>query len=47
VTAHWSIRDPAADSDGRGAFDRVAVELDERIGFLLHTIAANPAPEAS
>jgi protein-tyrosine-phosphatase len=44
LTAHWSIRDPAAEPDGRSAFDRVATELAERIGFLLHTIAANPAP---
>ncbi|GIJ73601.1 metalloregulator ArsR/SmtB family transcription factor [Virgisporangium ochraceum] len=41
ATAHWSIPDPAADPGGRGAFDRVAAELDDRIGFLLHAIAAN------
>lgn len=38
-TAHWSIPDPAGDPDGRRAFARVAAELDERIGFLLHTFA--------
>jgi protein-tyrosine-phosphatase/DNA-binding transcriptional ArsR family regulator len=47
LVAHWSIRDPAAEPDTRSAFDRVAAELAERIGFLLHAIAANPAPEAS
>jgi ArsR family transcriptional regulator, arsenate/arsenite/antimonite-responsive transcriptional repressor / arsenate reductase (thioredoxin) len=40
ATVHWSIPDPAADPDGRPAFDRVAAELVERIGFLLHTLAA-------
>lgn len=43
ATAHWSIPDPAADPGGRPAFDRVADELVERIGFLLHAIAARPA----
>jgi ArsR family transcriptional regulator, arsenate/arsenite/antimonite-responsive transcriptional repressor / arsenate reductase (thioredoxin) len=47
TSAHWSIPDPATDPDGRPAFDRVAAELAERIEFLLHTIAAQPAPEAS
>jgi protein-tyrosine-phosphatase/DNA-binding transcriptional ArsR family regulator len=46
ATAHWSIPDPAADSDGRPAFERVADELAERIDFLLHTIATEPAGEA-
>jgi protein-tyrosine-phosphatase/DNA-binding transcriptional ArsR family regulator len=40
ATTHWSIPDPAADPDGRPAFDRVADELTERIEFLLHTISA-------
>jgi ArsR family transcriptional regulator, arsenate/arsenite/antimonite-responsive transcriptional repressor / arsenate reductase (thioredoxin) len=44
-TAHWSIPDPAADPDGRPAFDRVAAELAERIDFLLHTIATGPEGE--
>jgi DNA-binding transcriptional ArsR family regulator len=47
ATAHWSIPDPAADPDGRPAFERVAAELTERIDFLLHTIATEPAEEAS
>jgi protein-tyrosine-phosphatase/DNA-binding transcriptional ArsR family regulator len=47
LVAHWSIRDPAVDPDGRSAFDRVAAELAERIEFLLHAIATNLAPEAS
>jgi ArsR family transcriptional regulator, arsenate/arsenite/antimonite-responsive transcriptional repressor / arsenate reductase (thioredoxin) len=42
ATMHWSIPDPAADPDGRPAFDRVAAELVERIEFLLHTLAARP-----
>ena len=46
ATAHWSLPDPAADPDGRPAFDRVAAELAERIDFLLHTIATEPAGEA-
>ena len=36
-----------ADPDGRPAFDRVAAELDERIEFLLHVLATEPAAEAS
>jgi protein-tyrosine-phosphatase/DNA-binding transcriptional ArsR family regulator len=47
ATAHWSIPDPAADPDGRPAFDRVAAELDDRIGFLLHAIAAPREGEES
>jgi protein-tyrosine-phosphatase len=46
ATVHWSIPDPAADPDGRPAFDRVAVELTERIDFLLHTIATEHEREA-
>jgi protein-tyrosine-phosphatase/DNA-binding transcriptional ArsR family regulator len=46
ATAHWSIPDPAADPDGRPAFDRVAAELAERIDFLLHTIATEHPREA-
>ena len=46
-TAHWSMPDPSTDPDGLPAFRRTAAELDERIGFLLHTIAAQPASEAS
>jgi len=39
AAAHWSIPDPAADPAGRPAFDRVAAELSERIGFFLHTLS--------
>jgi ArsR family transcriptional regulator, arsenate/arsenite/antimonite-responsive transcriptional repressor / arsenate reductase (thioredoxin) len=49
--AHWSIPDPAA-SAGTGqdtypAFERMAAELDTRIGFLLATIGAAPAPAST
>ncbi|GAA1364050.1 ArsR family transcriptional regulator [Catellatospora chokoriensis] len=37
--AHWSIPDPARDPAGYPAFQRVAAELSERVGFLLHTLA--------
>jgi protein-tyrosine-phosphatase len=47
AAAHWSIPDPAADPAGRPAFDAVADELAERIAFLLHTLAAEAALEAS
>jgi protein-tyrosine-phosphatase/DNA-binding transcriptional ArsR family regulator len=40
ATAHWSMPDPSAEPDGRPAFDRAADEIAERVGFLLHTIAA-------
>ena len=45
---HWSIPDPAA-SGGSGedtypAFERMAAELETRIGFLLAAIGAAPAP---
>jgi ArsR family transcriptional regulator, arsenate/arsenite/antimonite-responsive transcriptional repressor / arsenate reductase (thioredoxin) len=35
---HWSIPDPAADPGEPPAFERVADELAQRIGFLLHTL---------
>ncbi len=35
-TMHWSIADPSL--DGGAAFERTAVELELRIGFLLHVI---------
>jgi len=43
---HWSIPDPAA-SGGTGqdtypAFERMAAELDERIGFLLAALSETP-----
>jgi len=45
---HWSIPDPAApggtDEDTYPAFERMAAELETRIGFLLATIGAAPAP---
>jgi protein-tyrosine-phosphatase/DNA-binding transcriptional ArsR family regulator len=36
---HWSIPDPSRDPDGPPAFDRLADELTERIGFFLHTLS--------
>ncbi|MGW3890115.1 arsenate reductase/protein-tyrosine-phosphatase family protein [Micromonospora chokoriensis] len=36
---HWSIADPAADPGGPSAFEHVADALDQRTGFLLHTLA--------
>jgi protein-tyrosine-phosphatase/DNA-binding transcriptional ArsR family regulator len=47
VAAHWSLPDPAADPAGRPAFEKTADELTQRIGFLLHALAAPPAREAS
>lgn len=38
---HWSIPDPARDPAGRPAFERVADELTERIGFFRHTLEAS------
>jgi protein-tyrosine-phosphatase/DNA-binding transcriptional ArsR family regulator len=35
---HWSIPDPSRDPAGQSAFDRLADELTERIGFFLHTV---------
>ena len=46
TAAHWSISDPAADPAGRPAFDAVADELAERIGYLLPTITAASTLEA-
>jgi protein-tyrosine-phosphatase/DNA-binding transcriptional ArsR family regulator len=44
---HWSIPDPAAAStagqDTYPAFERMAAELNERIGFLLAALSATPA----
>ncbi|MGK5684235.1 MarR family transcriptional regulator [Actinoplanes sp. URMC 104] len=40
--AHWSLPEPA----DRPAFERVADELDERIAFLLHTLAVPSDKEA-
>ncbi|MEU8238301.1 helix-turn-helix domain-containing protein [Actinoplanes missouriensis] len=39
---HWSIPDAAADPDGQLAVERVADDLDRRVGFLLHTLTAVP-----
>ena len=36
-TVHWSIPDPARDPSGLPAFAAVAAEIEQRIGFLLHT----------
>jgi len=45
---HWSIPDPAAsgdtDQDTYPAFQRMAAELETRIGFLLGAISAAPVP---
>jgi protein-tyrosine-phosphatase len=35
VTAHWSMPDPAAEADGRAAFERAADEIDARVGLLV------------
>jgi len=44
---HWSIPDPAAaggsDEDTYPAFQRMAAEMDRRIGFLLAALSARPA----
>ncbi len=47
VPVHWSIPDPAREPDGYAAFQRVATDLDDRIGFLVHRLAAPSAPELS
>ena len=48
---HWSIPDPAAsggtDQDTYPAFERMAAELETRIGFVLATIAARPRMDLS
>jgi protein-tyrosine-phosphatase/DNA-binding transcriptional ArsR family regulator len=45
---HWSIPDPAAaggtDEETYPAFERMAAELETRIGFLLATIGADHVP---
>jgi ArsR family transcriptional regulator, arsenate/arsenite/antimonite-responsive transcriptional repressor / arsenate reductase (thioredoxin) len=45
-TIHWSVPDPAAepgsDADTYPAFERTAAELETRVRFLLHRIAAAP-----
>jgi protein-tyrosine-phosphatase len=45
-TIHWSIPDPAQGA-GYPAFQRTATELADRIGFLLHHIAAASLMEES
>jgi ArsR family transcriptional regulator, arsenate/arsenite/antimonite-responsive transcriptional repressor / arsenate reductase (thioredoxin) len=40
---HWSMPDPAREPDGYPAFQRLATEAADRIGFLLHRIAQRPA----
>jgi protein-tyrosine-phosphatase len=48
---HWSIPDPAAsgpgDQDTYPAFERMAAELETRIGFLLAAMGAPPPARAS
>ncbi|MFJ7213562.1 ArsR family transcriptional regulator [Amycolatopsis sp. NPDC098790] len=41
---HWSLPDPARDADGFPAFQRVAAELDTRIGFLIATTPEEVSP---
>jgi ArsR family transcriptional regulator, arsenate/arsenite/antimonite-responsive transcriptional repressor / arsenate reductase (thioredoxin) len=36
--AHWSLPDPAREADGYAAFERVAVELETRLPFLVQRI---------
>jgi ArsR family transcriptional regulator, arsenate/arsenite/antimonite-responsive transcriptional repressor / arsenate reductase (thioredoxin) len=36
---HWRMPDPAEEPDGYPAFQRVASELADRIGFVMHDIA--------
>jgi len=47
---HWSIPDPAApgggDADTRPAFERLAADLETRVGFLLAAIGAPAQPPA-
>jgi protein-tyrosine-phosphatase/DNA-binding transcriptional ArsR family regulator len=38
VPVHWSVPDPAREPDGYPAFQRVAVDLAARVGFLLHRV---------
>lgn len=40
TTMHWSVSDPSG--VGYSEFDRVASELDDRIGFLLPVLNAHP-----
>jgi protein-tyrosine-phosphatase len=45
-TIHWSMPDPSL--EGPAAFERTAVELELRIGFLLHTLrrrGGGPQPD--
>ena len=45
TTTHWSVPDPSAAADDRASyaeFRRVAEELNNRIGFLLPALQANP-----
>jgi protein-tyrosine-phosphatase len=42
---HWSLPDPASgegDPAGYSAFERTAIDLDRRIGFLLLALAVTP-----
>jgi protein-tyrosine-phosphatase/DNA-binding transcriptional ArsR family regulator len=42
TTVHWSIPDPAAEADP-SAFQRVADELETRVGLLIAELTAEPA----
>lgn len=45
---HWSIPDPAAGGgDTYPAFERMAAELEARIGFWLAAVSATPAPASA
>jgi protein-tyrosine-phosphatase/DNA-binding MarR family transcriptional regulator len=39
--AHWNIPDPSVDPDGLPAFQRVADDLRDRVGFLRYRLAAD------
>ena len=43
---HWSMPDPAADPEGYPAFQRVAAELAERIGFFQYVLSTPPQEES-
>jgi protein-tyrosine-phosphatase len=42
TAVHWSIPDPAAEADA-SAFERVAEELETRVGLLIAELSAQPA----
>ena len=40
---HWSIADPAQGEGGYPAFQRTAADLELRVRFFLHALAAEEA----